>query len=331
MKIAVDGMGGDKAPAVVVEGALEASAETSHEIVLVGDETTLRNELARHGPLPRNISVRHAAEVVGMGEPATTSIRKKKESSISICVDMVKQGGADAMMSAGNTGAVVCAAVYNLGLLPGVERPGIAIIFPTLRGPGMIIDAGANIDPKPTHLLQYGLMGDAYSKRILGKENPGIGLLNIGEEETKGTDFVKETHSLLSQSRLNFLGNVEGRDIFTGDCDVIVCDGFVGNVVLKVSESVAFTIVEFLKRELKQSVLARFSVLLARSAFQSFKKKVDYAEYGGAPLLGVKGPVIIGHGSSNRKAIKNAIRVAWEFQEKLVNKHITEEIEKWKK
>ena len=266
-----------------------------------------------------------------MAEPATTSIRKKKDSSMTVCVELVKSGGADAMMSAGNTGAVVCAAVFKLGLLPGVERPGIAIVFPTLKGPGMIIDAGANIDPKPQHLLQYGLMADAYSKKILGKENPTIGLLNIGEEENKGTDFVKETHKLLNESRINFIGNVEGRDIWNGRSDVIVCDGFLGNVVLKVSESVAFTIVEFLKTELKKSFMARLSVLLAKSAFKAFKNKIDYAEYGGAPLLGVNGAVIISHGSSNKKAIKNAIRVAAEFKEKDVNRLIMEEIEKWKK
>jgi glycerol-3-phosphate acyltransferase PlsX len=245
---------------------------------------------------------------------------------------MVKNGEADAMVSAGNTGAVVCAAVYTLGLLPGVERPGIAIVFPTLKGaPAMILDVGANIDPKPTHLLQYGLMADAYSKRILGKSNPTIGLLNIGEEATKGTDFVKETHKLLSESRVNFIGNVEGRDIYTGKSDVIICDGFVGNVVLKVSESVAFTMIEFLKRELKRSIMAQLGVLLGKSAFRSFRKKMDYAEYGGAPLLGVNGSIIISHGSSNQKAIKNAVRVASEFKERGVNQEILEEIEKWRR
>lgn len=331
MKIAVDGMGSDKAPSVEVEGVIDAVSELGCEVILVGDEAVLKKELAKHKAHSKNIILRHAPEVVGMSEPATTPIRKKPQSSISICVELVKSGVADAMVSAGNTGAVVCAAAYNLGLLAGVERPGIAIIFPTLKGPGMIIDAGANIDPKPTHLLQYGLMADAYSKRILGKPNPAIGLLNIGEEETKGTDFVKETHKLLTESRLNFIGNIEGRDIFTGECDVIICDGFLGNVVLKVAESVAFTIVEFLKRELKKSILTKLSVLVAKSAFREFKKKIDYAEHGGAPLLGVNGTVIIAHGSSNKKALKNAIRVACEFKEKSVNEHIMEEINKWKK
>jgi phosphate acyltransferase len=330
MKIAVDAMGSDKSPAVEVEGVIGAAKESNCEIVLVGNEALVTKELQKHKPYPKNISVCHASEVVGMAEPATTPIRKKKDSSISICVELVKAGKADALVSAGNTGAVVCAATLNLKLLHGVERPGIAIVFPTLKGPGMIIDVGANIDPKPTHILQYGLMADAYSRRILGKPDPTIGLLNVGEEVTKGTDFVKETHALLSESRLNFIGNVEGRDIYTGKCDVILCDGFVGNVVLKVSESVAFTMVEFLKTELKSSLLAKLSVVLARSSFKRFKKKIDYAEYGGAPLLGIDGTVIISHGSSNPKAIKNAIRVACEFKERSVNEHITEEIEKWK-
>jgi len=331
VRIAVDGMGSDKAPVVEVNGVIAAAKEYGYDIILVGDEEVLKKELAKHKPYPKNISIYHAAEVVGMSEPATTPIRKKRDSSISICVELVKSGKADALVSAGNTGAVVCAAVLHLGLLPGVERPGIAIVFPTLKGPSVIIDVGANIDPKPTHLLQYGLMADAYAKGILGKPNPSIGLLNIGEEASKGTDFIKETHKLLSESTLNFVGNVEGRGIYTGECDVIICDGFVGNVVLKVSESVAFTMVEFLKRELKSSLLAKLSVILAKSAFRNFKQKIDYAEYGGAPLLGVNSAVIISHGSSSPKAIKNAIRVAAEFKERSVNEHIMEEINKWKR
>jgi glycerol-3-phosphate acyltransferase PlsX len=331
MKIAVDGMGSDRSPSVEVAGVIDAARELKCDIILVGDETVLKKELEKYRPCPRNISTCHASEVVGMAEAATTPIRKKKDSSISVCVDLVKNGAADAMVSAGNTGAVVCAATLNLGLLHGVERPGIAVVFPTLKGPCLIIDVGANIDPKPTHLLQYGLMADAYAAGILGKSNPSIGLLNVGEESTKGTDFVKETHALLSESRLNFIGNVEGRDIYSGKCDVIVCDGFVGNVVLKVSESVAFTMVEFLKTELRSSVAAKLSVLMARSAFKNFKKKIDYAEYGGAPLLGVNAAVIISHGSSNSKALKNAVRVACEFRQRAVNEHIMEEITKWRR
>lgn len=331
MKIAVDGMGSDKSPSVEVAGVIEAAGELKCDIILVGDELILKKELEKYKPCPKNISIYHASEVVGMAESATTPIRKKRDSSISVCVDLVKSGGADAMVSAGNTGAVVCAATLTLGLLPGVERPGIAVVFPTLKGPCLIIDVGANIDPKPNHLLQYGLMADAYSAGILGKSNPSIGLLNIGEESTKGTGFIKDTHALLTESRLNFIGNVEGRDIYAGKCDVILCDGFVGNVVLKVSESVAFTMVEFLKRELRSSLIAKLSVILAKSAFKNFKKKIDYAEYGGAPLLGVNGAVIISHGSSNAKALKNAVRAACEFKERAVNDRILEEITKWRK
>lgn len=331
IKVVVDGMGGDKAPAVVVEGSIRAAEEYGCQILLVGKKDLLAEELRRYSINAKGVEVYPASEVVDMREPATTPIRKKKDSSINVCVGLLKDGQADAMVSAGNTGAVVCATTFRLGMLEGVERPGIAIVFPTLKGITLLIDVGANIDPKPAHLLQYGIMGDAYSKHILGKQHPKIGLLNVGEEDTKGPDFVKETHRLLAESRLNFIGNVEGRDIFSGEYDVIVCDGFVGNVVLKVSESLAFTIAEFLKRELRKDFISKLGVLLSSSAFKIFKTKVDYAEYGGAPLLGVNGRVVIGHGSSNAKAIKNAIRVAVEFKQKQINKHITEEIERWKR
>ncbi|MFH1848440.1 MAG: phosphate acyltransferase PlsX [Candidatus Omnitrophota bacterium] len=331
VRIAVDGMGGDHAPSVVVEGAIQAARDFGYQILIVGQEDVIKSELEKHSPIPEGISIHHAQEVVDMHEPATTPIRKKKDSSINMCVKLVQENKADAIVSAGNTGAAVCATTLRLGLLKGVQRPGIAILFPTLKGITMLIDVGANIDPKPEHLLQYGIMGDAYLRHILGNPNPSIGLLNVGEEDTKGPDFTKQTHQLLSESRLNFIGNVEGRDIYSGECDVIVCDGFVGNVVLKVSESLAFTISVFLKRELKKGIMSKLGVLLSSSAFRIFKKKVDYAEYGGAPLLGVDGRVIIGHGSSNAKAIRNAIRVAAEFKEKHINQHIVEEIEQWKK
>jgi glycerol-3-phosphate acyltransferase PlsX len=214
----------------------------------------------------------------------------------------------------------------TLGLLPGIERPGIAIVCPTLKGISLIIDVGANIDPKPMHLLQYGLMADAYFHYILNKPNARVGLLNIGEEETKGTDFVKETHSLLSSSRLNFIGNVEGKDLFSGRSDIIICDGFVGNVALKVSESLAEAMYEFLKRHLTSSIMGKIGIGLLKSNLSRFKKETDYSEYGGAPLLGVNGVVIIGHGRSSGKAIKNAIRFAKEEVERNVNNKIIEEI-----
>jgi len=216
-----------------------------------------------------------------------------------------------------------------LRLLPSIERPGIAIVIPVLGGTSVIIDVGANIDPKPIHLLQYGIMADAYSRYILHKSNPTVGLLNVGEEESKGTDFIKETHTLLSESKLNFIGNIEGRDIYAGTADIILCDGFVGNVILKVSESIVDTIVKALKQEIKSSIIATVGAALASSAFNELKKKMDYAEYGGAPLLGVDGRCIISHGSSTPKAIKNAIRVAAEFKTQDVNKRIVEELESY--
>jgi glycerol-3-phosphate acyltransferase PlsX len=241
-------------------------------------------------------------------------------------LNLVKEGRGDAFFSAGNTGAAVCAATLSLGLLPGIERPGIAIVVPTLKGISVMIDVGANIDPKPMQMLQYGIMADAYLRYILQRTNPKVGLLNIGEEESKGTDFIKETHELLSKSKLNFTGNIEGKDIFSGKCDVIVCDGFVGNVALKVSESLAEALQAFLKRQLKSNPMGILGFFLLRSSFSRFKKETDYSEYGGAPLLGVNGIVIIGHGRSNVNAIKNAIRVAKEEVDRKFNEKILEAI-----
>jgi glycerol-3-phosphate acyltransferase PlsX len=245
-----------------------------------------------------------------------------------IGINLVKEGKGDAFFSAGNTGAVVCAATLGLGLLPGIERPGIALVTPTLKGISLIIDVGANIDPKPTQLLQYGIMGDAYFRYILNRANPTVGLLNIGEEEAKGTDFIRQTHELLEKSSLNFIGNVEGKDLFSGKCDIIICDGFVGNVALKVSESAAEAMQVFLKRHILSSALGKLGLLFLMPSLKRFKKDIDYAEYGGAPLLGVNGVVIIGHGRSNVKAIKNAIRVAKEEVERKFNEKIQEAVKK---
>jgi glycerol-3-phosphate acyltransferase PlsX len=261
-----------------------------------------------------------------MSEPAATSVRRKRNSSIVVGLELVRDGRAEAFFSAGNTGAVVCAATLGLGLLPGIERPGIALVIPTLKGVSLIIDVGANIDPKPTQLLQYGIMSDVYSRYILNRPNPSVGLLNIGEEESKGTEFMKEAHELFEKSRLNFIGNVEGKDLFSGKCDVIVCDGFVGNVALKVSESAAEAMGEFLKRHLLNNPLGNLGLLLLKRSLVRFKKDIDYSEYGGAPLLGVNGVVIIGHGRSNVNAIKNAIRVAKEEVERQFNEKILEAI-----
>ena len=327
MKIAVDAMGSDRAPAVEVEGAMQAVSEYGHDVLLVGDEAAIRKELTKYKASTDKISILHAPEKIEMHEPAAISVRRKRKSSIVVGLDALKRNQADSFISAGNTGAVVCAATLSLRMLPGVERPGIAIVIPTLTGTSLIIDVGANINPKPIHLFQNAVMADAYSKYILHKENPKVGLLNVGEEETKGTEFIKEAHTLLSESRLNFVGNIEGRDIYTGDVDIILCDGFVGNVILKVSESIIDTLVRALKNEIKSNLIATLGAALAASAFKALKKKMDYAEYGGAPLLGVDGRCIISHGSSNPKAIKNAIRVAGEFKEQSVNRHIIEELE----
>jgi len=326
MRIVVDAMGGDNAPSVVVEGAILAVREYGFEIVLVGSQAAIEDELEKGKNIFPNISVRHASEVIEMDEPAALSIKRKRDSSIIVGVDLVKSKEAQAFVSAGNTGAVVCASTLGMRLLEGVERPGIAIIFPTLKGISLLIDAGANIDPKPSHLLQYGIMGKAFSHYILKKPNPSVGLLNVGEEESKGTDFVKETYQLLTDSKLNFIGNVEGRDIFHGTADVIVCDGFIGNVVLKVSESLAETLSEFLRRELTKSFITKVGAFLSGPAFRALKKEIDYSEYGGAPLLGVDGICIISHGRSSAKAIKNAIRQAGEFVNYQVNQHIVEGI-----
>ena len=232
MKILLDAMGSDSAPAVETEGAVQAVEEFGYDVVLVGDEGRIREELAKYKQRPGKITVVHAPERIEMHEPAALSVRRKRKSSIVVGMELLKRNEADGFVSAGNTGAVVCAASLALRLLPGVDRPGIAIVIPTLIGTSVIIDVGANIDPKPIHLLQYGIMADAYSRYILHKPNPTIGLLNIGEEETKGTEFIKEAHTLLSESKLNFIGNVEGRDIYAGSADIVLCDGFVGNVIL---------------------------------------------------------------------------------------------------
>lgn len=329
MKIVLDAMGSDNAPMVEVDGAIQAIEEYGNEVILVGDEARVKAEIAKHGFSSNKLTVKHASEVIEMHDPAAISVRRKRNSSIVVGIDLLKKDQADAFVSAGNTGAVVCAATLFLRLLPGVERPGIAIVIPTLKGTSVIIDVGANITSKPIHLMQYGIMADAFSRYILGKTNPTVGLLNVGEEESKGTEFIKEAHTLLSESKLNFTGNIEGRDVYAGKVDIILCDGFVGNVILKISESVADTIMQSLRQEIKANFIATIGAVLSSSAFNELKRKMDYSERGGAPLLGVDGRCIISHGSSSAKAIKNAIRVAAEFVKKDVNKHIVEELESY--
>ena len=324
MKIVVDAMGGDYAPQVVVTGSLAAVKEYDVEVILVGDQDKIQALLKKAKYTGNRISVQHATEVIEMCEPAANSVRRKRNSSIVLGLNLVKEGRADAFFSAGNTGAVVCAATLELRLLPGIERAGIGIVTPSLKGNSLIIDVGANIDAKPTQLLQYGIMADAYCKNILNKINPSVGLLNIGEEEKKGTEFIREAYELLEKSKLNFVGNVEGKDLFSGKCDIIVCDGFVGNVALKVSESAAEAMQTFLKRHLLSNIWGKIGLIFMMPSLKRFKKEIDYAEYGGALLLGVNGVVIIGHGRSSVKAIKNAIRVAKEEVERQVNTKILE-------
>ena len=327
MRIAVDGMGGDLAPQAVVEGAVLAARESDCRIVLVGDQNLLRSELEKYKKVPKSIVIHHAGSFVRMDEPAAASIRKKKDSSVAICAELAKEKIVDAFVSAGHTGAAVVAATLKLRLLEGIERPGIAVTLPNLGdSPTLLIDVGANIDTKPVEFYQYALMGDVYYRYILRKNRPSVGILNIGEEEAKGTEYIKEAHQLLNKSRLHFIGNVEGRDIFNGRVDIVICDGFVGNVVLKVSESIAGVISKLLKAELQKSPVTMLGAMLARPAFDALKKEIDYSEYGGAPLLGVDGQCIISHGSSNGVAIKNAIHRAEEFVKYEINQHILEAI-----
>lgn len=328
MKIIVDAMGGDYAPEVVVEGAIAATKEFGIDIQLIGQEERLKPLLDNYKYPKERICLYPASEIIDMDEPPALTVRKKRNSSIVIGLNLLKEKFGDAFFSAGNTGAVVCAATLGLGMLPEIERPGIAILVPTLKGSSLIIDIGANIDAKPLHLLQYGLMADAYFNYILNKPHPSVGLLNIGEEESKGTDFIKETHGLLSESRLNFMGNIEGKDLFSGKCDIIVCDGFVGNVALKVSESLAETVYAFFRQHLKTSLLGMIGAAFLNASFARLKKQIDYSEYGAALLLGVNGVVLIGHGRSNAKAIKNAILRAKEEVERRVNERIIEAVRK---
>lgn len=327
MKIAVDAMGGDDAPAAIVEGAIAAAREYDVSPILVGDETEIKKVLSIHNVMGLPISVVHASQRVEMHEAPSSVIRKKKDSSISVATRLVKEGEAVAVISAGNTGASMAMGLLHLRSLSCVERPAIATPLPTLEGTAIMIDVGANVDCKPNHLFQFAIMGSIYAEEIFGIANPKVGLLNIGEEETKGNELTKEVFKMLKHSRLNFLGNVEGRDVYTGEVDVIVCDGFIGNVALKISEGLSEAMQQFLKQEILASRMGKIGYALLKSSFARFKKKVDYAEYGGAPLLGLDGISIICHGHSSSEAIKNAIRVAKESYRRGVVRHIKEQIE----
>ncbi len=329
MRIALDAMGGDYAPAVNIEGAIETVSDSEDlNIILVGDESTLTRELDSKRYPPHRISVKHASQVVKMDESTTAAIRKKKDSSIRRGVELVKNGEADAFVSAGHSGVVMATALFVLGTSAVVDRPAIAAIMPTLKVPLVLIDAGANLLCKPQNLLQFALMGSIYCETILGRTEPKVALISTGEEDTKGNELIKEAFKLLKEGDINFIGNVDGKDIFTGEADVIVCDGFTGNVVLKTSEGLADALIRMLKREVANLAAGRIGYLLLKPALRNFKKKTDYDEYGGAPLLGINGTCIICHGRSTAKAIRNAIKVASDFAEKKVHKIISSAIEK---
>ncbi len=315
MKIVVDAMGGDFAPVETVKGAVDAVKELGIEVILVGDEDKVNDELARYstGKLP--VSVIHAPEVIEMGEPPAVALRKKKNSSIVVGTKLVKEGVGDAIVSAGNTGAAMGSALLGFGRIKGIHRPAIASVIPTVKGKSLILDVGANAECDPQNLLQFAVMGSIYSKKILGVEKPKVGLLNIGEEETKGNPIYLEAYRLIKDTDLNFIGNIEGRDITAGIADVIVCDGFVGNVVLKFGEGLAKDLMSMIKEELKKNVFVKLGAAIILSHAKGLRKKIDYSEYGGAPLLGINGVCIICHGTSQAKAIKNAIRAARECVE----------------
>ena len=328
MKIAVDAMGGDYAPSAVVEGSVLAAKELGAPLVLVGDRERVEDELKKHDTRGLNISIKHASEVVGMDEAPALAIRKKKDSSLKVCFELVKKGEAGAVVTAGNSGAAMAAGIFVLKKIKGVERPAIALALPTMKNPAVLLDVGGNVDCKPIHLLQFAVMGDVYARYALKIERPRIGLLSNGEEEGKGNELTRETHALLKKTHLNYAGYVEGRDIYRGDVDVVVADGFVGNVVLKLSEGLIEAVTSMLKEEIMSSLSSKIGYFLAKEAFRKLKKKLDYAEYGGAPLLGIEGVCIISHGRSSPKAIKNAVIKACEFTRGRVNAHLTEEIEK---
>ncbi len=331
LTIAVDAMGGDTAPKTEVEGAIRAVRSLDIRVILVGREDLLRKELELHediADLP--IEIRHASERITMEDSAAKAMRTKRDSSIRVATRLVREGVAQGVVSAGNTGAVMATAKMVQGMIPGVERPALASAFPTLKGrPVIVIDVGANVDCSARMLAQFAVMGDIYSRVIFRTDRPRVGLLSIGEEELKGNELTRSVTPLLKSLPINFIGNVEGRDIYAGETDVIVCDGFVGNVALKVSEGLVDMIKSMLQESLRATITRQVGYLLARTAFTDFKKRVDYSEFGGAPLLGVKGVCIITHGRSNANAIKNSIRVAAEFAGGNVSKRIESELGRW--
>jgi phosphate acyltransferase len=334
MHIAVDAMGGDYAPRAIVRGASLAARQDHTPILLVGQEDILRRELRRLPGARHRIEIVHAEEVVEMDEPAISPIRRKRRSSIRVCCELVRDGRAQAVVTAGNTGAAMIAAKMVMGTLGGVDRPALAVVFPNRTGRTVLLDVGANVDTKPAQLREFAVMGHSFAQEILGTPSPRVGLLSIGQEEGKGSDLTREVFRVLQTTGLNFIGNVEGLGVFSGEVDVVVCDGFVGNVLLKGAESLASLLGSMMREELARSWRTRLGYLLARPAFERFRRRTDYREYGAVPLLGVRGACLIGHGRSNPRAIRNSIRRAVEFvsadldtkiREKVAELHAQEE------
>ncbi len=308
--IAVDAMGGDHAPRAIIEGALQAVKELGIGVRLVGPTRQIRRVLGLFRTLPDALEVVEASEIVGMAEPPSVVLRSKRQSSLTVCARLVRDGKAAAMVTAGNTGAAWLAARSVLGMIEGIERPALAALLPRVNGHTLLLDVGANVECKPIHLVQFAVMGSFYAEAVLGVHDPRVGLMSVGEEEGKGGRRVREQFRHIAATGIRFVGNVEGRDIFNGDVDVVVCDGFTGNVILKTAEGLGELVIGALKEEARQSPVYGAGLLMAKGAFLSLRQKVDYTEYGGAPLLGVNGACLIGHGRSSARAIRNAIRFA---------------------
>jgi glycerol-3-phosphate acyltransferase PlsX len=324
--VAVDVMGGDHSPAHEVSGAIMAARKWQIPIMLVGQAESVAKELANHDIKGLDIRVEHASEVVGMHDSASDAVRKKKDSSIRVAFNLVKQGTADAVVSTGNSGATMASGMFVLKRIPGIDRPAIVTVVPNLKNQTLILDVGGNVDCKPSHLVQFALMGSVYASQMLDKSEPRVGLLSNGAEESKGNELTREANQALKGTSLNYIGYIEGRDIYNGRADVVVCDGFVGNVVLKVSEGLAEAIGVMLREAFSSSLLTKIGYLLAKPALKTFRKKVDYAEYGGAPLLGIQGTAIICHGSSSPRAIMNAIKKAHDSETHQISQKLAERL-----
>ncbi len=325
--VAVDAMGGDHAPAHEIAGAIMAARQWQIPVVLVGQTEAIEKELANHVVQGLDIRIEQASEIVGMHDSPSDALRKKKDSSIRVAFNLVKQGIANAVVSAGNSGATMAVGMFVLKRISGIDRPAIATVVPNLKDQTIILDVGGNVDCKPPHLVQFALMGSVYASHMLDKAMPRVGLLSNGEEESKGNELTREANQALRKTPLNYIGYIEGRDIYNGHADVVVCDGFVGNVVIKVSEGLAEAIGSMLRKEFSSKLMSKIGYLIAKPALKAFRKKVDYAEYGGAPLLGIKGTAMICHGSSSPKAIMNAIKMAHDTETHQITRQLTEGLE----